>query len=125
MTQTARGFDSYFGEPWPSGVCDEGIQVDTPLGEACELCGEDIVAGDQGNFIGAMRGEEGQWVTHLAPVHRECTLRNVMGGIGHLTNHLVWCKERGDPDAGMGYRTSALAVWDWVAEHGFPTRDES
>ena len=115
---------TFFGAPWPSGVCDEGTQVDTPIGERCEFCDESIQTFDQGSFVTAVRGEEGQWVGVLAPVHRECSLRNVLGGIGHLTNHMVWCGERHDPDAGLGYRESSLQVWKWVADHGFATREE-
>jgi hypothetical protein len=124
MTDTARAFGTFFGSPWPSGICDEGRQVETPVGEPCEMCGEAIQVFDRGSFIGAMRGEEGNWVPILAPVHRECSLRSVMGGIGHLQNHLTWCLERHDPDAGFSYRQSALMVWDWIADHGFPTREE-
>jgi hypothetical protein len=50
----------------------------------------------------------------LVPVHKECALRAVVGGIGHHRDHAVWCLIEGDPDAGMPYRQSALAVWDWV-----------
>jgi hypothetical protein len=123
MTDT-RAFGTFFGEAWPSGICDEGTQVATPVGEHCEMCGEEICPGDQGSFVGTLQGDEGEFVPNLAPVHRECNLRAVLGGIGHLQNHLRWCLEEHDPDAGLGYRTSALAVWDWVADHGFPTRDE-
>jgi hypothetical protein len=115
---TARGFGTYFGERWPAGVCEDGIQVPTPVGEPCELCGEDVEPGDQGSFIGAMRGEEGQWVTHLGPAHRECSLREVLGGIGHLQNHVYWCSEMHDPNGGRTRRQSALEVWEWVREHG-------
>lgn len=43
-------------------------------------------------------------------MHRECSLRSVMGGIGHLIAHDYWCTERHDPDAGLTYRQSALLV---------------
>jgi hypothetical protein len=124
MTHTTRGFGTFFGEPWPSGICDEATQVETPVGEPCEMCGEAIQVFDQGSFVGALRGEEGAWHPILAPVHRECSLRAVMGGIGHLMNHTVWCQTKHDPDAGFSYRQSALRVWAWIADHGFPTRDE-
>jgi hypothetical protein len=44
------------------------------------------------------------------PMHRECTLREVMGGIGHLIAHEYWCAYHGDPDAGLTFRQSALLV---------------
>lgn len=46
--------------------------------------------------------------------HRECVLRNVLGGIGHLLDHPHWCLQVHDPDGGMTYRESALAVDQWV-----------
>jgi hypothetical protein len=40
--------------------------------------------------------------------HHECSLRSVLGGIGHLIAHDYWCQEpRHDPDAGLTYRQSA------------------
>lgn len=117
-----RRFGSFFGEAWPSGICDEGFQVETPVGEQCELCGEVVVPGDQGSFIGTMTGEEGNLMVRLAPVHRECSLRSALGGIGHIQDHAYWCGQMRDPDGGRGFRTSALMVWDWVAERGFPTQ---
>lgn len=50
--------------------------------------------------------------------HRECSLRAVIGGIGHLSNHAFWCVEKHDPDAGLTYRESALLVDQWVHDHG-------
>jgi hypothetical protein len=97
----------YFGEPWPSGVCDDGRQVPTPLDRPCFMCEVPIKEGDQGSFIFAENGAE--------PIHKECSLRSVLGGIGHLTDHTFWCTRMGDPDGGKSYRASALAVWDWVA----------
>jgi hypothetical protein len=50
--------------------------------------------------------------------HRECLLRSVMGGIGHLTDHWHWCVAMHDPDGGMSYRQSAIAVDHWIRMHG-------
>jgi hypothetical protein len=69
--------------------------------EVCALCSEPIEHDDE-----------------LAPiinmvVHRECSLRSVLGGIGHLIDHAHFCHGKG-PDAGLDYRTSALMVDVWV-----------
>jgi hypothetical protein len=64
------------------------------------------------------------WTTSVAigPVgsdslgHRECLLRNVLGGIGHLLDHQHWCIQMHDPDGGMTYRESAIAVDHWVTQ---------
>ena len=46
----------------------------------------------------------------LQPMHRECGLREVVGGIGHLIAHDYWCLQRHDPNAGLTYRQSAMMV---------------
>ena len=66
----------------------------------CLLCGEPLMPRDD------------------EAMHRECSLRNVMGGIGHLIAHDYWCTERHDPDAGLTYRQSALLVDEFVAVVG-------
>jgi hypothetical protein len=78
----------------------------------CVLCGEEIAEGDElaaGTWI-----HEGRY----CKAHRECALRNVIGGIGHLRDHYFWCKKMGDPDGGMSYRQSAIEVDAWVVQHG-------
>jgi hypothetical protein len=99
----------YFGEPWPSGICDDGQRVDTPAGERCLLCDEPIEADHQGSFVYDETGPR--------PVHQECSLRMVLGGIGHLEDHHRWCTGEGDPDGGRTYRQSALEVWAWAQSH--------
>ena len=47
--------------------------------------------------------------------HRECFLRETIGGIGHLIAHEYWCSQRSDPDAGLTYRQSALLTDLYVA----------
>lgn len=110
-------YSEFFGEPWPSGICDEGTQVPTPVGDLCLLCDEPIADGDRGSFMG--RGVR-DLVAIMAPVHRECSFREVMGGIGHLEDHERWCLIEHDPDGGRTRRQSSLEVWDWVQLHGMP-----
>lgn len=59
----------------------------------CDLCKEPIEEPD------------------LTTSHRECMLREVLGGIGHQIAHEYWCLRRHDPDAGYTYRESALMVY--------------
>lgn len=42
--------------------------------------------------------------------HTACMLREVVGGVGHLLDHFRWCVQEGDPDAGLGFRGSAVCV---------------
>jgi len=102
----------YFGEPWPSGICEEGVRVPVPVGEMCWWCEETITEDACGSF---MLGPTG-----MDPMHRECALRSTLGGIGHLEDHHFWCVIMGDPDGGRTKRYSALEVWAWVNAHGIP-----
>jgi hypothetical protein len=68
----------------------------------CELCGEEILAHHVQAGVSPM------------VAHRECSLRCVLGGIGHLMDHAHFCGEMRDPDAGLSYRHSALLVDTWV-----------
>lgn len=102
---------NYFGEPWPSGICETAERAATPVGDLCLECDEEIVAGDRGDFVGTASGPR--------PRHRECALRSAIGGIEHLT--------AGPHEAGECYvkttltrRQSALAAWEWVQRHGIP-----
>lgn len=42
--------------------------------------------------------------------HRECALREVLGGIGHQIAHEYWCTQMHDPDAGLSRHQSARMV---------------
>jgi hypothetical protein len=76
----------------------------------CPLCDEQIRAADDFRPIGTEHGQ--------ARAHRECLLRSVLGGIGHLEDHGYWCGQMHDPDGGRTYRQSALEVDAWVHAHG-------
>lgn len=105
---------AYFGEPWPSGVCEapDAIQWPTPVGLPCGWCDEAIEDGDQGVFQ--------SWPEGQRPIHKECNLRSVMGGIGHFENHEYWCKGPGqDTDGGRTKRQSAIEVWKGFVEGRF------
>jgi hypothetical protein len=52
---------------------------------------------------------------YVTQTHRECALRAVIGGIGHLENHQYWCNTMHDPDGGYSYRESALRVDEWIS----------
>jgi hypothetical protein len=74
--------------------------------EICLYCEEAIGKWDPTVPVGT---EEGRRLTH-----RECSLREVTGGIGHLIAHEYWCgAPRHDPDAGLTRRQSSLLVARW------------
>jgi hypothetical protein len=125
----------YFGQPWPSGLCDTEEHVDTPVGKLCLECDEPIEEDHQGTFYFAnsavpecMAEDHLVWVlasqihvpevqtgagqVAMNPIHRECGFRAVSGGIGHFEDHEYWCQTRHDPDGGRSRRQSALEVWE-------------
>lgn len=108
----------YFGEYWNAPVTDGAERVPTPLGEECWSCSSLIIEGDQGSFVPSFSMPS---VMTAVPVHRECALREVLGGAGHFMDHIYWCEGEGaDPDGGLGRRASALWVWDWVQARNDP-----
>lgn len=76
------------------------------------MCHEGVHARDDTRLIFNEQGVQVQ-------AHRECLLREVMGGIGHLIAHDHWCTEKQDPDAGLTYRQSAKLVDAYVSAVGY------
>lgn len=75
----------------------------------CPLCEEPIELGE------VRRNELPPSITLYTPegprqAHRECMLREVMGGIGHHIAHEYCCTQLNDPDAGLTRRQSGLLV---------------
>jgi hypothetical protein len=79
----------------------------------CPLC-EEIV--DAGHIADRAARVGGHGDNRYA--HRECLLRAVLGGIGHLEDHAYWCTQVHDPDGGRTYRQSAILVDEWVHHQG-------
>jgi hypothetical protein len=116
----------WFGEPWPAPdrrapTCsDDGLRIDTPVGEVCPECDEVVVAGDRGYRMVGVRFVAGERVDaepRPIVVHAECLYRQMVGGPAHV-QELCSCY-RGDAgvedlDLGMTPRDAARAVWDLV-----------
>jgi hypothetical protein len=73
----------------------------------CPLCDEEVAV-----------PEAAETVVDGRLTHRSCMLRLVLGGIGHLEDHVYWCRVRHDPDGGRTFRQSGIEVAAWVEEHG-------
>lgn len=92
---------------WDAPATDGMVQIATPVGYFCRYCQEQITENDAGGAV---------WSSGTAE-HRECALRMVMGGIGHLIDHGAFCGGEYGPDAGLSYRRSSLLVWAMVVDH--------
>lgn len=97
----------WFGKPWPSPdfrapICeDDALQIPTPVGSECILCGEAILLGHQG--VQYINGPYG---------HVECQYRSVVGNIHHLMgqcHHVGECNEMSTKT----YREEAIEVWNY------------
>lgn len=82
--------------------------------DCCPLCEEPVTAEQARDPRAQCIGGLGE--NRIA--HRECLLRDVMGGIGHVLDHGYWCGLMHDTDGGRTPRQSALEVDEWVSKHG-------
>lgn len=128
--EVRRNSWGWWGKPWPSGTClkqdpetgadilpyewNWDMNVPVPLGEECFHCHDIIVEGDRGQRM--PYGNNGG--VRIVNTHRECMLRQVMGPLAHL-EHRCRCYGGTDHDTpGFTARQEAIAVWNWVTEHG-------
>ena len=88
-----------FGE-WDAPVTDDAVWIDVPTELSCMCCQLPFEEGDNGAIMPNGYAQ-----------HRECSLRSVLGGIGHHIDHGRYCHGELGPDAGLSYRQSALLVW--------------
>lgn len=88
-----------FGE-WDAGITEGAKPIRVPTHMSCMHCHERFVEGDNGAVMPTGYAQ-----------HRECALRSVIGGIGHVLDHDLWCTIEGDPDGTIGKRASAILVW--------------
>jgi hypothetical protein len=88
-----------FGD-WDAPITDGAEWIDVPTELWCMYCRERFEPGDNGAVM-----------PNGFAQHRECSLRSVYGGIGHLVDHERYCRSELGPDAGLTYRLSSLLVW--------------
>jgi hypothetical protein len=92
---------------WDAPVTDDHEPINAPVGERCMWCRELIAEGDNGRIAPVWGAGYGGQIEH-----RECSLRNAVGGIGHLVDHERFCHDVG-PDAGLTRRQSSLLAWEY------------
>jgi hypothetical protein len=75
----------FFGRRWDAPLLDgdSAVQMPTPTGDRCYVCGEWIAEGDRGliRTITERRTLTDELVSHPAAVHAECEM---LGVIGHV-----------------------------------------
>lgn len=101
----------WFGKSWGAQVCVEDDHIETPIGKPCRHCGEIFIEGDQG--VADMFGQ---------PMHLDCHLRGIVGGLNHLRGTCTCCGGTDDPDPPNVSRREAarLAVIEWEKTIGIP-----
>jgi hypothetical protein len=107
LARVGRAQGRVFGD-WDAPVTDDDEPITTPVGNVCAWCQEAVKEGDNGRISPTGFTE-----------HRECSLRNVMGGIGHLVDHARYCHGELGTDAGLSLRASSLLVWEFLHDTGF------
>ena len=86
----------WFGHSWGAPICREGSKVEVPVGEPCLWCSEAITADDQGVSTPYL-GEIGtDWC--MRPMHLDCQLRSILGGINHQRGDCTCCGGVMPPD---------------------------
>lgn len=99
----------YFGESWHVPALVGAEQADTPVGEPCLHCDEPIRPEQQG-FLRPVIGSDGQ--TEVRPIHRECDLRAIVGGLHHQLGTCTCEGGSDDPDPPWATRReAALLAW--------------
>lgn len=71
----------YFGKPWDVPALDDAVQVPTPAGRPCGMCGEAIQDGDRGWIRTALRTVDGRIIAELAAHHAECEALDIVGHV--------------------------------------------
>lgn len=98
-----------FGESWGAPICEELEVVDTPVGELCIHCLEEIAEGDAGVLY-----------SNGPPTHADCYIRQAIGGVNHILGRCTCCGGNEDPDPpGMTRREAARAAVRLFEQRGY------
>ena len=104
----------WFGASWGAPVCEDDDHVDTPVGAICLRCDEAISAEDRG----FLRVHIAEGRATVRPIHLECDVRTIIGGLNHLRHTCSCCGGTDPPDPDyMTKREAALAAYDYWMRH--------
>ena len=93
----------------PSGTTyDERSRIRSPFGQPCRYCQEPIARGDSGIMIIFATPTD----LELAPVHIECEMRKLVGGVNHQLKRCICCGGTEPPDPpGISRRHAARLAY--------------
>jgi hypothetical protein len=101
---------NWFGKPGGAPYERDCPHVPTPVGQACAWCDEPIAADDDGVLIPHVSAEK----TVPRPMHYECQLRSILGGVNHLRGRCTCCGGSEPPDPPeLTRREAAKAAAGW------------
>lgn len=97
----------WFGKAYGCAYESDMPHAPTPVGESCAHCDEAISDGDTG-LITAYLGTEG-WT--FKPLHYDCHMRGIVGGLNHQLGKCTCCGGTEPPDPPhMSKRAAAIAA---------------
>lgn len=99
----------YFGRSKHAAICDELERIEAPTCAPCQHCGEAIGRNDDGFAIDQYQGGG---VFILAPYHRACFLRGIIGSVAHQLKRCSCYGGADDDDADLTVREAAQAAVD-------------
>jgi hypothetical protein len=88
--------------------------VPVPVGETCGSCETPVKPGEWGQLVPHV---EKRGVT-IRPIHGECLVRDVMGGIEHLTAPKGHARGSCYEGSTLTRRESSIAAYAWIRDHG-------
>jgi hypothetical protein len=117
----------YFGDYWPSGLCDGGTRVPAPIGQKCLHCEIAITEYDRGSFVEAMVPVNGKFQRQKLPLHRECGIRILLGSPRHIRKECTCyqvaddpCESESSASTPEGKRAEAIESWQLFMQQAKP-----
>lgn len=98
----------FFGpRAWGLAIEEPRLMVEPPAGVTCERCGEGFAPSDYGTIIPFI---EASGSARPAYEHRECTLRGIVGSVGHQLRECGCFGGTYDDPPGLTKREAARAA---------------
>ncbi len=106
----------WFGHRPFGPMCTKQTHVDTPVGEPCLWCGDEIEAGECGVVVPMLLALDPEtWV--MRAHHQECFLRQTLGSVAHIERrcscYVLGSSAEDPPDMTM-HEAALAAVQAWL-----------